>query len=209
MRIGHQKFAKQLLENARRGDADLQFRPALALHQYFDGSQVVDRRDLQKACSSSGRGDAAPARRNPERAKPNYRGRHAFSATTATAASRGVGLARNYACAGQAEAAIDELDRLLDEGLGVPGWRDLAADPAYESLRDHPRFKTIVTHLKTVADGELRRFRARPDLNDSDIEALGRRIDLADRGFVVTNRDRPSTDVTPDTRPTRVPRARR
>jgi TolB-like protein/tetratricopeptide (TPR) repeat protein len=206
-RIGHEKFAKQLLENARRGDADLEYRPALAIHQYFDGSQVEGGRDPQKACSTSWSGGTAQARIDVERVRPNWRGRHAFAATPATAGG-GATLARSYACSGETEAAIAELDRLLDEGSGLHGWRALAGDPAYVSLRDNPRFKAIVTHLKAVADGELKRFRARPDLDDGDIEALGRRIDLANRGFVVTNPDRPSTELPSDTRPTRVPSAR-
>ena len=201
MRIGHRKFAKLLLKSARRGAAHVDHHhPALEVDEYLDASHGRDGRDRTHACRpSSSNGDE---RNYSARATRNHRGRHAFAPTPATA-SRGVDLARRYACAGRTEVAIDELDRLLAQGSGLHGWRDLAVDPAYENLRDHPRFKAIVTHLKAVSDGELKRFRARPDLNDSDIEALGRRIDLADRGLVVTNRDPLPAEWVPDTGATR------
>jgi hypothetical protein len=58
MRIGHRKFAKQLLESARRGAADLDYHPALEVHEYLDG----ERRDRKHACRQSSSNDLGDER---------------------------------------------------------------------------------------------------------------------------------------------------
>ena len=195
MRIGHRKFAKRLVESARRGAAGPNHYDALEVHTYLMGSQARGGPDRQRACQASSGIQPRGSGNGAGRSTINHRGRHPGSATTVTA-SQGLTLARRHACTGNTEAAIDELDRLLAEGSGLQGWRALAADPAYGSLREHPRFRSIVTHLHSVADGELKRFRARPDLNESDIEALGRRVDLVDRGLVVATTSHPASELT-------------
>jgi TolB-like protein/Flp pilus assembly protein TadD len=204
MRIGHRKFAKQLLRSANRRASGADHHLALEVHAYLDGSQVWPGTDRQQACRLSASQPPGWRMSNAGPAPRNHRGRHAGTTATAAPASPRMGLARNHVCAGDVEAAIDEFDRLLAQGFGLQGWRDLAADPAYETLREHPGFKAIMTHLKVVADGELKRFNARPDLTESDIEALGHRIDLADRRHVVTraNRSQPESTLTGSTRKT-------
>jgi hypothetical protein len=189
MRIGHRKFAKQLVESARRRAAGSNDHAALEVHTYLEGSLARRSPDRQQACRTAS--NIQPA----GRALRNHRGRHPGSTGKASAA-HGLELARRHVCTGNTEAAIDELDRLLAEGSGLHGWRELAADPAYTVLREHPRFKAILTHLKAVADGELKRFRARPNLNETDIAALGRRVDLADRGLVVAVTDEAASEIT-------------
>ena len=202
MRVGHRKFAKQLLESRRRGAAHVDHHPALEVDEYLDGSQgrigAIESTlaGRHPATTAATKGTIPRVRRATTEVAMHSRRRPRQRV--------GEWILRGATPApGRTEVAIDELDRLLAQGSGLHGWRDLAVDPAYENLRDHPRFKAIVTHLKSVSDGELKRFRARPDLNDSDIEALGRRIDLADRGLVVTNRDQLPAEWIPDTGATR------
>jgi hypothetical protein len=53
------------------------------------------------------------------------------------------------------------------------GWRNLAVDPAYDGIRGDPRFRGLSDQLKAADAAAHARFRARPDLNDADIESLG------------------------------------
>jgi hypothetical protein len=50
---------------------------------------------------------------------------------------------------------------------------DIAVDPAYDAIRGDPRFKAVSDKLKAADAAPRARFRARPDLNDADIESLG------------------------------------
>jgi serine/threonine-protein kinase len=59
----------------------------------------------------------------------------------------GQNLAEILAQAGEAEAAIDELERLL----GQPSWlsvRKLRLEPLYDPLRDHPRFRALLARYE-------------------------------------------------------------
>jgi hypothetical protein len=49
----------------------------------------------------------------------------------------------------------------------------MAVDPAYDAIRDDPRFKAVSDTLKAADAAARERFRARPDPNDADIESLG------------------------------------
>ena len=49
----------------------------------------------------------------------------------------------------------------------------MAVDPAYDAIRSDPRFKAVSDKLKAADAAARARFRARPDLNDADIESLG------------------------------------
>jgi len=53
------------------------------------------------------------------------------------------------------------------------GWRNLAVDPAYDGIRADTRFRGLSDQLKAADAAAHARFRARPDLNDADIESLG------------------------------------
>lgn len=44
---------------------------------------------------------------------------------------------------------------------------------AYDTIRSDPRFKAVSDKLKAADASARERFRARPDLNDADIESLG------------------------------------
>jgi len=99
-----------------------------------------------------------------------WRSRHAFGFNVSHA--RDDFLARSLACVGRNDDALAELEALVREGFDI-GWRNLAVDPAYDGIRADPRFRALSDQLK-AADAEARkRFRARPDLNDADIESLG------------------------------------
>ena len=86
--------------------------------------------------------------------------------------ARYVDLLRSLACAGRNEHALTELEALVQEGLDL-GWRDLAVDAAYEAIRIDPRFRAVSNKLKSAETEAAARFRARPDLNDADIDSLG------------------------------------
>jgi len=81
-------------------------------------------------------------------------------------------LVRSLACAGRNEHALTELEALVQEGLDID-WRGLAVDTAYEAIRNDPRFRAVTNQLKTAESEAAARFRARPDLNDADIDSLG------------------------------------
>jgi hypothetical protein len=81
-------------------------------------------------------------------------------------------LARSLACVGRKDDALTELEALVKERYNID-WRYMAVDPAYDAIRDDPRFKAVIDKLKSSDAAARERFRARPDLNDADIESLG------------------------------------
>ena len=81
-------------------------------------------------------------------------------------------LARSLSCTGRKEDALAEIEALVDAGLDI-GWRDMAMDPAYDAIRNDPRFRAVTDKLKAAEDAARAGFRARPDLSDADIESLG------------------------------------
>jgi TolB-like protein/tetratricopeptide (TPR) repeat protein len=99
-----------------------------------------------------------------------WRSQHAFGFNMV--AARNDFLARSLACVGRNDDALTELEALLNEGYNI-GWRDMAVDPAYDAIRTDPRFKAVSDKLKAADAAAKARFRARPDLNDADIESLG------------------------------------
>jgi len=84
-------------------------------------------------------------------------------------------LARSLACVGRDDDALTELEALVKEGYDIDWWwwRAMAVDPAYDGIRSDPRFRALSDKLKAADAAARDRFRARPDLNDSDIESLG------------------------------------
>jgi len=99
-----------------------------------------------------------------------WRSRHAFGFITDHA--RNDLLGRSLACVGRDDDALTELEALVKEGYNI-AWRDMAVDPAYDAIRDDPRFKAVIEKLKAADAAARARFRARPDLNDADIESMG------------------------------------
>jgi len=89
-----------------------------------------------------------------------------------TAYARRDELSRSLACVGRGDDALTELEVLVKEGFNI-GWRSMAVDPAYDGIRSNPRFRAISDQLKAADAAAGARFRARPDLNDADIESLG------------------------------------
>jgi hypothetical protein len=85
-------------------------------------------------------------------------------------------LARSLACVGRNDDALAELQALVSEGYNLSmmgGWRNMAVDPAYDAIRSDPRFKAVIDKLQSAQMAARARFRARPDLNDADIDSLG------------------------------------
>jgi hypothetical protein len=81
-------------------------------------------------------------------------------------------LVRSLACVGRQDDALNELEALVKEGYNI-GWREMAVDHAYDTIRSDPRFKAVSDTLKAADAAARARFHARPDLNDADIESLG------------------------------------
>ncbi len=102
--------------------------------------------------------------------EPVWKSRHAFGLIWNWA--RMDFLARSLACVGRKDDALTELEALIRKGYN-PDWRYMAVDPAYDPIRGHPRFKAVIEKLKAADAAARDRFRARPDLNDADIESLG------------------------------------
>ena len=56
-----------------------------------------------------------------------------------------LGLARIYAVAGEPESAVERLDHLMSIPAGdIVSLASLKNDPAWDSIRDHPRFKKLL-----------------------------------------------------------------
>jgi tetratricopeptide (TPR) repeat protein len=105
--------------------------------------------------------------------EPIWRTRHAFGYLQFK--TRTDQLARSLACVGRNDDALAEIEALVSEDydFGVGGWRNMAIDPAYDAIRDDPRFRAVSDKLKAADVAARARFRARPDLNDADIDSLG------------------------------------
>jgi tetratricopeptide (TPR) repeat protein len=99
-----------------------------------------------------------------------WRSRHALGFIFSMA--RNDFLARSLACVGRKDDALTELEALVTEGYNMD-WRAMTVDPAYDAIRSDPRFKAVSDKLKAADAAARDRFRARPDLNDADIESLG------------------------------------
>ena len=81
-------------------------------------------------------------------------------------------LVRSLACVGRKDDALTELEALVKEGYNI-GWRDMAVDPAYDGSGAILASRRSVTSSRPPTPLLATRFRARPDLNDADIESLG------------------------------------
>jgi len=101
--------------------------------------------------------------------EPVWRSRRAFGFQPD---ARRDSLVRSLACVGRNDDALAELEALLNEGYNI-GWRDMAVDAAYDGIRNDPRFRAVSDKLKAADAAAKARFRARPDLNDADIDSLG------------------------------------
>jgi tetratricopeptide (TPR) repeat protein len=121
-------------------------------------------------CLLAQTGDVEQAKVLTQRWEPVWRSLQAYSWIGESA--RYNSLARSLSCTGRNQDALAELEALVDAGMNV-GWRDMEMDPAYDTIRNDPRFKTVSDKLKAADMAALARFRARPDLNDADIDSLG------------------------------------
>jgi TolB-like protein len=121
-------------------------------------------------CLLAQAGDIERAKVLTQRWEPVWRSLQAYSWLGESA--RYNSLARSLSCTGRKEDALAEIEALVDAGLNI-GWRDMAVDPAYDAIRTDPRFKAVSDKLKAADAAAKARFRARPDLNDADIESLG------------------------------------
>jgi tetratricopeptide (TPR) repeat protein len=121
-------------------------------------------------CLNAWTGNDRAAKETLARWEPVWRSRHAHGAFAHLA--RLEHLARSLACVGRNDDALTELEALLNEGYNI-GWRNMAVDPAYDAIRTDPRFKAVSDKLKAADTAAKARFRARPDLNDADIDSLG------------------------------------
>jgi len=121
-------------------------------------------------CLLAQSGDHEQAKALTQRWEPVWRSRQAFSWLSESA--RYSSLARSLSCTDQKEEALAEIEALVNAGLNV-GWRDMAVDPAYDAIRNEPRFRAVSDKLRAADAAAKARFRARPDLNDADIDSLG------------------------------------
>jgi hypothetical protein len=126
-------------------------------------------------CLLAWSGDLARAQKILAAVEPDWRQRNAYSVTTGLA-RRGDRLARALACVGRSDDALDELESLVRADYDLDGPISLAADPAYDDLRQDRRFKAIVARLESAAAGELKRFSARRQLADEDVEVLAKSL---------------------------------
>ena len=115
-------------------------------------------------------GDQEVAKQQLAQWEPAWRVRHAFGWLQYYA--RTDQLARSLACVGRNDDALTELEALVKEDYDI-GWRDMAVDPAYDAIRNEPRFRAVSDTLKAANAAAKARFRARPDLSDADIDSLG------------------------------------
>ena len=132
---------------------------------------VVPRETYAPICTFAQSGDRKNAATLLARWEGFWRSHVAYSAGTGDV-NNGTALARALACLGRNDEALAELERLVAKGYHAGGWRSLAADHAYDAIREDPRFVALFNRLRTVADAERQRFLDRPDLVDSDIDAL-------------------------------------
>jgi hypothetical protein len=121
-------------------------------------------------CLNAWLGNEAAARDELARREPVWRSWHAFGYWRYLA--RTDKLVRSLACIGRQDDALNELEALVKEGYNI-GWREMAVDHAYDTIRSDPRFKAVSDTLKAADAAARARFHARPDLNDADIESLG------------------------------------
>jgi TolB-like protein/tetratricopeptide (TPR) repeat protein len=121
-------------------------------------------------CLLAATGDLEQARTLTKRWEPVWRSLQAVSWVGGSA--RYTFLARSFSCTGRNDDALTELEALLNEGYNI-GWRDMSVDPAYDAIRNDPRFRAVSDKLKAADAAAKARFRARPDLSDADIESLG------------------------------------
>jgi tetratricopeptide (TPR) repeat protein len=125
-------------------------------------------------CLNAWTGNDRAAKDALARWEPVWRSRHAYGYLVQLA--RIEFLARSLACVGRNDDALAELEALLNEGYNLStfgGWRNMAVDPAYDAIRNDPRFKAVIDKLKAAEVAARARFRTRPDLNDADIDSLG------------------------------------
>jgi Tfp pilus assembly protein PilF len=125
-------------------------------------------------CLNAWTGNDRAARDALARWEPVWRSRHAYGYLVQLA--RVEFLARSLACVGRNDDALAELQALVSEGYNLStmgGWRNMAVDPAYDAIRSDPRFKAVIDKLQSAQMAARARFRARPDLNDADIDSLG------------------------------------
>jgi Flp pilus assembly protein TadD len=149
-----------------------EYRAALALtieYMTANSQQSGFLADAQ-VCLNVWLGDETAALDALARWEPVWRSRHAFGLIWNWA--RMDFLARSLACVGRKDDALTELEALIREGYN-PDWRYMTVDPAYDAIRDDPRFRAVIETLKAADAAARDRFRARPDLNDADIESLG------------------------------------
>jgi len=121
-------------------------------------------------CLNAWIGNLEEANKHLARWEPVWRTRHAYGFISEGA--RYNGLARSLACVGRKDDSLTELEALVKDGYNML-WRYMAVDPAYDGIRADPRFRAITDQLKSADAEAWERFRARPDLNDTDIESLG------------------------------------
>jgi tetratricopeptide (TPR) repeat protein len=121
-------------------------------------------------CLMAQAGDVEGAKVLAQRWEPVWRSLQAYSWSGDSA--RYNSLARSLSCTGRNDDALAELEALLNEGYNI-GWRDMAVDAAYDGIRNDPRFRAVSDKLKAADAAAKARFRARPDLNDADIDSLG------------------------------------
>ena len=125
-------------------------------------------------CLNAWTGNDRAARDALARWEPVWRSRHAYGYLVQLA--RVEFLARSLACVGRNDDALAELEALVSEGYDfevLGGWRNMAVDPAYDAIRTDPCFRAVSDKLKAADAAAKARFRARPDLNDADIDSLG------------------------------------